>query len=71
MIFLSKYRFVVEFGGLLHNYVGFYLLEFSRFIQNSSHILQTELLTVYHGLLRAKEMAITNLVCYSNSLALY
>jgi len=53
------------FGGLLRNYVGFYLSGFSGFIQNSTNILRAELLAIYHGLLQAKETTITDLVCYS------
>jgi len=56
------------FSGLLRNYVGFYLSGLSGFIQNSADILQAELLAIYHGLLQAKEMAIADLVCYSESL---
>ena len=56
------------FGGLLRNYVGFYLSGFFGFIQNSADILQAVLLAIYHGLLQAKKKAITDLVCYSDSL---
>jgi len=56
-----------DFDGLLRNYVWFYLSRFSGFIQNSTNILQAELLVIYHGLSQAKEMAIADIVCYSNS----
>lgn len=58
----------VGFGCLLRNYVGFFLSGFSGFIQNSADIIQAELLAIYHGLLQAKEMAIVDLVCYSDPL---
>jgi hypothetical protein len=57
-----------DFGCLLRNYVGFYFSGFSGFVQNSTNILQAELLTIYHGLSQAKEMAIADLVCYSDFL---
>jgi len=58
----------VGFGGLLRNHVGFYLSGSPGFIQNSADILRAELLAIYHGLLQAKEMAVADLVCYSDSL---
>jgi hypothetical protein len=41
---------------------------FSGYIQNSSDILYAELYAIYKGLLLAKEMGITDFVCYSDSL---
>jgi ribonuclease HI len=37
----------VGFGGVLRNYVGFYLSGLSVYIHNSSDILQAELLAIF------------------------
>jgi len=56
------------YGGILRNDAGFFLSGFSGYIQNSSDILYAELYAIYKGLLLAKEMGITDFVCYSDSL---
>lgn len=56
------------YGGILRNNASVYLSGFSGYIPNSSDILYVELYAIYHGLLLAKDMSITNLVCYSDSL---
>ncbi|CAJ2643293.1 unnamed protein product [Trifolium pratense] len=56
------------FGGIIRNDSGYYLSGFSGFIQGSSDILHAELLAIYQGLTLAKNMAIDELVCYSDSL---
>jgi len=58
----------VGYGGLLRNDEGFYLSGFSGYIPNSSDIMYVELYAIFHGLLLTKDMGITNLVCYSDSL---
>jgi len=56
------------YRGILRNDAGFFLSGFSGYIQNSSDILYAELYAIYKGLLLAKEMSITDFVCYSDSL---
>lgn len=56
------------FGGVIRNNVGFYLLDFSGYIQDSSDILSAELYAIYQGLILAKILNIIELVCYSDSL---
>jgi len=56
------------YGGILRNDAGFFLLGFTGYIQNSSDILYAELYSIYKGLLLAKEMGVTDFVCYSDSL---
>lgn len=56
------------FGGVIRNYAGFYLSGFSGYIPDSSDILCVELYTIYQGLILAKSLDITKLVCYSDSL---
>jgi len=56
------------YGGVLRNYASFYLSGFSGYIQNSSDIMYVELYAIYQGLLLAKNMGISNLVCYYDSL---
>lgn len=56
------------YGGVLRNYASFYLSGFSGYIQNSANILFAELYAIYQGLLLAKNMGISDLFCYSNSL---
>jgi len=56
------------FGGLIRNSAGFFLASFSGFLPSSSAILQAELTAIYYGLSMAKDMGITELVCYSDSL---
>ncbi|XP_024634721.1 uncharacterized protein [Medicago truncatula] len=56
------------FGGLLRNNAGFYLSGFSGFIPNSTDILLAELTTIYHGLSKAIEMGVDDLICYYDSL---
>lgn len=56
------------FGGVIRNYAGFYLSGFSGYIPDSSDILCVELYAIYQGLILAKSLDITELVCYSNSL---
>ena len=51
------------YGGVLRNYAGF-----SGYIQNASDLLFVELYAIYQGLLLAKNMGISDLVCYSDSL---
>ncbi|GAU26946.1 hypothetical protein TSUD_06180 [Trifolium subterraneum] len=55
------------FGGVIRNDSGFYLSDFSGFIQGSSDILLAELFAIYTGFTLAKNMAIDELVCYSDS----
>ncbi|PNY07026.1 ribonuclease H, partial [Trifolium pratense] len=55
----------VGFGGIIRNDSGYYL---SGFIQGSLDILHAELLAIYQGLTLAKNMAIDELVCYSDFL---
>ena len=57
-----------DFGGLLRTNDGLYLSGFSRYIHNSTDILQVELLVIFQDLLLAKTMNIDELVCYSDSL---
>ncbi|XP_024640640.1 uncharacterized protein [Medicago truncatula] len=59
---------IASYGGILRNYAGFFLSGFYGYIQNSSDILYAELYVIYKGLLLAKEMGITDFVCYSDSL---
>ncbi|XP_024641655.1 uncharacterized protein [Medicago truncatula] len=56
------------YGGLFRNYAGNYLTGFSGFIQDSTDILYAELFAIYQGLMLAKEKAIADFVCYSDSL---
>lgn len=56
------------YDGALRNNGGFYLSGFSVDIQHVSDILHAELFVVYKGLMLAKEMDISELVCYSNFL---
>jgi len=56
------------FGGVFRNSAGFYLSGFSGFIPNSTDILLAELTTIYHGLSKAIEMGVDDLICYSDSL---
>jgi len=58
----------VGYGGILRNNVGFYLSEFSGYIQNSSNVLHAELYVIYHRLLLAKDFEIDDIVCYTDSL---
>jgi len=55
------------FGGLIRNSAIFFLAGFSGFLPPSSDILQAELTAIYYGLSMAKDMGITQLVCYSDS----
>ncbi|XP_045821683.1 uncharacterized protein LOC123914526 [Trifolium pratense] len=48
------------FGGLIRNSSGF--------IHGSSDIMLAKLYVIYHGLILAKDMAIEDLICYSDSL---
>ena len=56
------------FGGLIRNSAGFYLIGFSGFLPSSTDILQAELTAILHGLSIARDMGITELACYSDSL---
>ncbi|GAU40444.1 hypothetical protein TSUD_397630 [Trifolium subterraneum] len=56
------------YGGIIRNDSGFYLSGFSGFIRESSDILLAELYAIYQGLTLAKDLAIDELVCYSDSL---
>ena len=56
------------FGGVFCNSAGFYLSGFLGFIPNSTDILLAELTTIYHGLSKAIEMGVDDLICYSDSL---
>jgi ribonuclease HI len=56
------------YGGVLRNNAGFYLSGFSGHIQHSSEILHAELFAIYKGMMLAKKMDISELVCYSDSL---
>ena len=55
------------FGGLIRNSAIFFLAGFLGFLPPSSDILQAELTAIYYGLSMAKDMGITQLVCYSDS----
>jgi hypothetical protein len=48
--------------------LDFFLAGFSGFLPSSLDILQAELTSIYYGLSMAKDMGITELVCYSDSL---
>jgi len=56
------------FGGLIRNRGGLYLTGFSGLIQFSSDILLAELTAIFHGISIAKDMGITEMAVYSNSL---
>lgn len=56
------------FGGLIRNTSGYYLAGFSGYLPASSEVLQAELNAIYHGLSMAKNMGISDLKCYSDSL---
>jgi len=56
------------FGGILRNYAGLFLSEFSGFIPNSDDIMLVELSAIYHGLILAKDLGYAELVCYYDSL---
>jgi len=56
------------FGDVLRNSAGFYLSGFSGFIPNSTGILLAELTTIYHGLSKAIDMGMDDLICYSDPL---
>jgi hypothetical protein len=62
----SPIRF--EFGGIIRNTFGYYLVGFSCFIQWSSDILLVELYAIYKSLLLEKDMSIDKLVCFSDNL---
>jgi len=55
------------FGGLIRNYAGYYLSGFSGFIPNSEDILLAKLSAIYHGLLLARDLDITEFVCFTYS----
>jgi len=57
-----------NFGGVIRNNGSFFLSSSSSAILDSSDILLDELLAIYHGLILAKNLGITEFVCYSNSL---
>jgi len=57
-----------SFGGIFRNSAGFFLSAFSGSINHSDDILLAELTTIYHGLRLARNMGISDLVCYSDSL---
>ena len=56
------------FGGLIRNNAGYYLTGFSGFLPASSDMLHAELTAIYFGLSTAKDLGITPLACYSDSL---
>jgi len=56
------------FGGVIRNNDGFFLSGFSGAILDSSDILLAELLAIYHGLTLAKNLGITEFICYLDSL---
>jgi hypothetical protein len=57
-----------NFGRVIRNGSGYYLLGFSDFIQGSPDILLAELFSIYEGLILAKNMVMYELICYSDSL---
>ena len=56
------------FGGLIRNGGGLYLTGFSGFIPFSFDILLAELTAIFHGISIAKDMGITDMAIYSDSL---
>jgi len=56
------------FGGIMWNHAWFYLSGFSGYINDSSDIMYVELFTIYQGLVLAKSLNISDLVCYIDSL---
>ncbi|GAU16657.1 hypothetical protein TSUD_326070 [Trifolium subterraneum] len=56
------------YGELIRNNSGFYLSGFSGFIKESYDIMIAELYAIYQGLTLAKDLAVEELVCYSDSL---
>ena len=56
------------FGGLIRNNTSYYLAGFSGFLLASSEILHAELTAIYFGMSTAKDLGISSLVCYSDSL---
>jgi len=56
------------FGGILRNYVGFFLSAFSSFISGSDDIIIVELSAIYHWLIIAKDLGVVEFVCYSDYL---
>jgi ribonuclease HI len=57
-----------SYEGILRNDADFFLSRFFGYIQNSSDILYAKLYAIFKGFLLAKEMGITDFVCYSDSL---
>jgi ribonuclease HI len=56
------------YGGIIRNNSGFYLSGFSGFIRESSDIMLAELFVIYQELTLAKDLALEELICYSDSL---
>jgi ribonuclease HI len=56
------------FGGLIRNGGGLYLTGFSGFIPHTTDILLAELTAILHGISIAKDMGITDMALYSDSL---
>jgi len=56
------------FGGLIRNSSGYYISGFTGFLPASSDILQAELTAIYFGLRTTKDLGISPLVCYSDSI---
>jgi len=52
------------YEGVLRNNACFYFSDFSGFIHSSTDILYAKLYAIYKGLLLAKDLEITSLVCY-------
>jgi len=56
------------FGGLIRNSDGYYIYGFSGFLPASTDILQAELSAIYFGLRSTKDLGISPLACYSDSI---
>lgn len=60
--------FQAGFGGIIRNNDGFFLSRFWGVILDSFDILLVKLLTIYQGLILAKNLGITEFIYYYNSL---
>lgn len=59
---------IADFSGIIRNYARFYPSGFSGYINDSSDVMYVERFAIYQGLVLAKSLNITDLVCYTDSL---